>query len=139
MSEKQITVQNRCAFANWRRLKWPFSCQTSKCVVVECWNAERNTAKKGYSPSDGAAFHSLFPEEYWNADEEARAAAPYIWVRSGYCCVKHCIDYIPADAAPEITFGGAEVGPVIDKGIEFIEKARRRENGPNENENNEKR
>ncbi len=91
MNEKQVPVADRCAFSKWTNKKW-LNCNV-QCVAVECWNRKRIENGR----SDGAAFHSRVSDEYLDKSTEERRNAPFILVRSRYCCRRHCVDYVPAE------------------------------------------
>lgn len=80
---------NACKYATDTGRSW-CGCPVS-CTEIECRNPKRLAAilpgKEGRA--DGANWHSKYPEEYADRREEA----PFILVRSKYCCRAHCFDF----------------------------------------------
>ena len=93
MSDATQETVERCVFATPTEYGW---CNCNRnCKIVVCANVERNANLA--SRSDGAAFHS-FPEDGYNAlfrrdKEPIEAPAGSAFVRSRFCCRRHCVDF----------------------------------------------
>ncbi|MBQ9799692.1 MAG: hypothetical protein IJO40_07110 [Thermoguttaceae bacterium] len=93
MSDVTQETVERCVFATPTEHGW---CNCNRiCKIVVCANAERNANLA--SRSDGAAFHS-FPADGYNElfrrdKEPIEAPDGAAFVRSRFCCRRHCIDF----------------------------------------------
>lgn len=79
-----IKSETLCVYATNTGRKWA-RCPWVACTEIECRNAARN--ERLNKKTDGASFHSRYPEGV------ARDVAPFVLVRSSFCCQKHCVDY----------------------------------------------
>lgn len=84
-----------CRYATNTERRW-CNCQGVPCTEIECRNPARLKAilPDGEGRYDGANNHT----KYRNEDADDRANAPFVLVRSRYCCKQHCVDYIAPSA-----------------------------------------
>lgn len=94
-------MTTRCQFATDTGRRW-CDCPV-RCTEIECRNPARLAAllPDGDGRTDGAAFHSKYSAEHAGD----RGNAPFVLVRSRYCCAQHCTDYLDG-ADPFDPLGG---------------------------------
>ncbi len=101
MNDATQETTERCVFATPTGERW-CNCNV-RCEVIVCNNAERNA--NFAERFDGAAFHTAKPAEY-NELYRLRKSPPLepiafpdgaAFVRSRYCCRRHCVDFTPQE------------------------------------------
>lgn len=79
-----------CIYATDSKRPW-CNCTGVTCTEIECRNPVRLKAilPDAEGRYDGANNHTKYRDE----DADDRANAPFVLVRSKYCCKQHCVDY----------------------------------------------
>ena len=72
-----------CQYATDTGRPW-CNCRGLVCTEIECRNAKRIAALR--DRTDGASFHTKYVDD-------RREDVPFVLVRSGFCCAKHCVDF----------------------------------------------